>query len=374
MMKVLVPLGTRPEIIKLAPVVRALAGRGLDVRTVATGQHASPAMTDVLFEEFAFSPDARWQLDGDEAARTGGILCDAMREIAFYRPDIVLLLGDTYTVPLFSLAARRHGVPVAHVEAGLRSFNERSLEEVNRRIAAATVSLHLAPTAMAARFLAREGVAAERVRVVGNPIIDVLRDSGVARVRVRDRAGVVFTTHRATNVDDPERLELLVELVGRLARDVGPVVFPVHPRTQARLDERGLMESLRLPGVSLHPPLSFRAMLEVLARCRVVVTDSGGLQEEASWFGVPTVILRNSTPRWEGVAAGVAVLSGVHLDRALEAAATLARPDEQARVAAVPCLYGDGHTSARIARLLADEELLTRLAPREPHGVLPLPV
>src|SRR5207302_1612868 len=160
-MRVLVPLGTRPEIVKLAPVVRAVQAAGIDVRTVATGQHFSPNMSDAFFAALGLEPDERWAPEGDDPGRVGAILTLAMRELAEHTPDLVLLLGDTWTVPLFCLAARRECVPIAHLEAGLRSFNATSTEEVNRKVAAATASLHLAPTELAARFLREEGVDGE---------------------------------------------------------------------------------------------------------------------------------------------------------------------------------------------------------------------
>ena len=210
---VLIPMGTRPEIIKLSPVIRALRDGGLAVRTVATGQHYDANLTDSFFAELGVTPDARWTLEGSESARLGQLVAAAEDEIATGRPDLVLILGDTNTVPVFCLAARRHRVPVAHLEAGMRSFNETSVEEVNRRVAAACASLHLAPTELAARFLRAEGVSPERIQVVGNPIIDVLRASGLTAVPSRERSGVVVTAHRATNVDDPARLGAIVTII-----------------------------------------------------------------------------------------------------------------------------------------------------------------
>ncbi len=369
MTTVLVPLGTRPEIVKLAPVVAALVRHGFDVRTLATGQHYDPALTDAFFRDLGLMPDERWTLEGDEAERVGRMVTLAYREMACRRPDLVLLLGDTYTVPLFCLAARRHGVPVAHLEAGLRSMNPTSMEEVNRRVGAATASLHLAPTDLAARFLLEEGVEPERVRVVGNPVIDVLRGLDVQRRPAGQRSGVVVTAHRATNVDDPERLGRLVELICRVAAEVGPVTFPVHPRTRARLEAAGAMERLDRPDVVLVPPVPYAEMLDLLAGTRVVLTDSGGLQEEAAWLGVPVVVLRRSTPRWEGVAAGTSVLVGLDVELAVATARRLASRDEQARVAAVPCPYGDGHTAERVAGMLADPTIAALLRIEEPDFV-----
>ncbi len=367
-MRLLVPFGTRPEIVKLAPVVAALREAGHEVQAVATGQHDDARLADRFFADLGLVPDQRWWLPQNESARVGTLLARAYETIAAQRPDAVLLLGDTSTVPLIALAARRHQVPVVHLEAGLRSFNERSLEEVNRRAVAAMTSLHLAPTPMAAGFLADEGVPPARVEVVGNPITDTLRAHGPARRDPRERAEVVVTAHRATNVDDPARLARLVACVEALASDVGPVRFPVHPRTQQRLVTAGALDDLaRTPGVELTEPLPYPAMLDTIAGARVVVTDSGGLQEEAAWFGVPCVVLRTSTPRWEGVEAGIAALTGLDPDAAVAAAAAFAAPDAPAPVAAVPCPYGDGHVAARVVARLADPATRALLTLEEPR-------
>ncbi len=368
-MRVLVPLGTRPEIIKLAPVVRALRDRDLDVRVIATGQHYDASLTDAFFTDLDLRPDARWSLEGDEAARVASILEHAFREIDTHRPDVVLLLGDTYTVPLFCLAARRHRVPIVHLEAGLRSFNDTSMEEVDRRVAAATASLHLAPTDQAARFLLAEGVAPERVRVVGNPITDALRIAGVTAVPPTQRRGIVLTAHRPTNVDDPTRLAELVTLVRRLEAGFGPVTFPVHPRTRARLEASGGWAELTEAGIDLRPPVPYDEMLRLVRGARVVVTDSGGIQEEAAWVHVPVVVLRTSTPRWEGVVAGTSILTGLDADLALDAVAELAGPEGQARAWAAPCPYGDGHVAERVAATLTDPATAALLTLAEPDFV-----
>ena len=368
-MNVLLPVGTRPEIIKAAPVVHALRGVGIEVTVLATGQHYDQALAGAFFEALHMEPDVVWHLPEAEGARVGAILERAMNVVSERRPDLVMVLGDTYTVPLFCLAARRFAVPVAHLEAGLRSLNLTSTEEVNRRVAGGLASLHLAPTDLAARFLRKEGIEPERIRVVGNPIIDVLATSGIARRPIEERKGVVVTAHRATNVDNPERLGALVTLIGELADFAGTVTFPVHPRTRARLDAAGLLRLLDRPGVDLLDPLEWHPMLDTLARCRVVVTDSGGLQEEASWFGVPAVVLRRSTPRWEGVAAGSSVLVGLDIDMALAAVAGFCTPAEQRRVSGIPCPYGDGRTAVRVAEILADPATASILRLEEPDFV-----
>ena len=374
-LRLTVPIGTRPEVIKLAGVVSALRDRGHLVRCIATGQHEDPRMYADVFAGLGLEPDAAWRLDGSEGERVGGLLANAFRELDETHPDAVLVLGDTYTAPVMALAARRYGAGVIHLEAGLRSFNERSMEESNRRVVAALATLHLAPTRLAARFLREEGVPSARIRVVGNPVIDVLREAGVPRVAVADRRGVLVTAHRATNVDDPDRLRTLVDLVEDLGVAHGPVLFPLHPRTKARLEASHLLPRLAaIPGVRCTEPLPFSELLPALAASRVVVTDSGGLQEEASWFGIPTVIMRTTTPRWEGVELGAARLTGLDREQVRAAVAEFWPDAAQRRVDALPCPYGDGRTAQRVATLLTDAVVRELLVPREPRlGEIVLP-
>jgi len=365
--RILVPFGTRPEIVKLAPVIEALHGAGHDVHSVATGQHDDPMLSEAFFADLTVDPDVRHVLPEGESARIGVLVAHAYEDVPRVEPDVVVVLGDTNTVPAYALAARRFGVPVAHLEAGLRSFNPRSLEEVNRRVGGVTASLQLAPTELAARFLRDEGIPPERIRVVGNPITDVLLRLAPPPRPPDDRHGVVVTAHRATNVDDPARLARLVELLRGLATDVGSVRFPVHPRTRARLEETGALATLeRTPGLQLEPPLRYADMLDAVAGARVVVTDSGGLQEEASWFGVPVVVLRTTTPRWEGVLAGTARLTGLDVDAARTAVRELGEATAQEHAAGLPCPYGDGHVAARVVDALADAERRGLLGITEP--------
>ncbi|MEZ0112743.1 UDP-N-acetylglucosamine 2-epimerase (non-hydrolyzing) [Catenulispora sp. EB89] len=374
-MRLTIPFGTRPEIVKLAPVVRELRRREWPTRLVFTGQHYDPALGEEFLGSLNMEPDSRWTLPPDPTAALGALLERAVEEVTAFAADAVLLMGDTMTVPMFCLAARRACVPVVHLEAGLRSFNETSMEEVNRRIAATTASLHLAPTALAARFLTDEGVDAARIRVVGNTVVDVVRESGVPRVPFESRAGVLVTAHRASTVDSPARLQALVDLLVRIAGlaasdpAFGPVLFPAHPRTRDRLATAGLLDALTEAGIRVVAPLPYREMLTALAASRVVVTDSGGLQEEASWFGIPAVVLRRSTPRWEGVAAGASELVGLDGDAALAAVARFGQLAELKRVDALECPYGDGFASARVADAVAEAEAAGLLRLREPDFV-----
>ncbi|RBY84299.1 non-hydrolyzing UDP-N-acetylglucosamine 2-epimerase [Blastococcus sp. TF02A-26] len=368
---VLVPFGTRPEVVKLAPVVTALTAAGHRVDVVDTGQHTDPALAGELQQALGLVPTRRFALPTDSpASRLGALHADAARAVGEYRPDVVLALGDTNTVPAYALAARGAGIPFAHLEAGLRSLNPRSVEEVNRRVAAAVAALHLAPTRRAAAFLAAEGVPDERVFVVGNPVVDTLVGRGVRAVPVAERTGVLVTAHRPTNVDDPVRLKRLVGIVRSLAEQVGPVTFPVHPRTAGRLAATGLDAELDHPAISLSGPVGYDELLTALASARIAVTDSGGIQEEAAYLGVPVVVLRGSTPRWEGVEAGTTTLASLADDSAadavLAAAARHTAPAELARAASLPCPYGDGTTGPQVAAILADEATDALLAIEEP--------
>ena len=370
--RLLVPFGTRPEIIKLAPVVRALRNVGHGVVCVNTGQHSTPIMSTEIAHALDLVADVTLTLIDEGDQRVGQIHADALRVVREQKPDVVLALGDTDTVPAYALAARRNSVAFAHLEAGLRSFNDRSVEELNRRVASAAASLHFAPTLRARTFLQHEGIANERIFVVGNPVTDTLVESSLEPVEVSHRQGVLLTAHRPTNVDDPERLQRLITLVNALSIQVGPVFFPVHPRT-ARLLAEVSRDTPLSSSVTLSEPLGYVEFIGRLRRSKLVVTDSGGVQEEAAYFGVPVVILRGSTPRWEGVDNGSAVLatlaSADGAARALAASLQLTTDESQRKVARLPCPYGDGTTGLQVARVLANASVDELLELREPNFV-----
>jgi UDP-N-acetylglucosamine 2-epimerase (non-hydrolysing) len=356
--------GTRPEAIKMAPVVRELGRHPDEIvsRVCITAQHRE--LLDEVLELFAIEPDHDLDVMRPGQSPTA-VAAEVMRGLepvlAGERPDWVLVQGDTTTAAMGAIAAFYAGARVAHVEAGLRSHDPREPfpEELNRRLAAVSADLHLAPTGGAALNLLAEGVDQAAIVVTGNPVIDALHAANamptpllpeLEAVRSGKRI-VVVTTHRRESFGPP--LERICSAVGRLVRrfpDV-QVVLPVHPNPSVRLT---LDEHLPAsPAISVIEPLGYRSMVELLHRATLVLTDSGGLQEEAPSLGKPVLVLRDVTEREEGVAAGACSLVGTDADRIVaEASELLSSPDEYARMASAVNPYGDGRSAERIVDAL----------------------
>jgi UDP-N-acetylglucosamine 2-epimerase len=343
-MKVFSVIGNRPQFVKAAPTSVALRERGLDEVVLHTGQHYDPELSQVFFEELELD-EPRYALDLRTAntAEMRAAISPALRE---ERPDWVLVYGDTNSTLAGALAALDADVPVAHVEAGLRSGDLSMPEERNRIEVDREAALLFCPDERSREQLASEGVPG-RAEVVGDVMADATRlFEPIARKRVDlhalagDGPYDVLTIHREANTE-PERLQRLLDAVGATGRRVA---FPVHPRTRRVLDEHGIETA---PTVEEIRPVGYLEMLALVSAAQAVVTDSGGLQKEAYWLRVPCVTLRPSTEWVDTVLAGgnalvdPADLSG--LAAALEAAAF--PPD-------APPLYGDGRTAARIAEAL----------------------
>jgi UDP-GlcNAc3NAcA epimerase len=341
-MRVLSVVGNRPQFIKSAPLSLALREAGIDEVVLHTGQHWDRELSQVFFEELGISEPA-YRLDlrtADPAAME-----PAIREVvARERPDWVLVYGDTNSTLAGARAAG--DVRVAHVEAGLRSFDLSMPEERNRIAVDAISALLLCPDDRSAAQLEREGVAGRR-EVVGDVMADAARIFGpIARARTDalPRLGVepgryaVATVHREANVTQPERLQRIADGLGRLAARER-LVFPAHPRTRAALAALGR-------GLPTLDPLGYLDLAALASQARVIVTDSGGLQKEAYWYGVPCITLRPSTEWVDTVATGANVLVDDDPD-ALERAAETARFP-----AGAPQLYGDGQAAGRVATAL----------------------
>ncbi len=346
-MRILTVVGNRPQFIKAAAVSGPLRERHEEI-LVHTGQHYDDSLSRVFFNELGLQrPERELGIGGgSNTSQTARMLAALEPLLAELCPDAALVYGDTNSTLAGALAAAQAGVPVVHVEAGMRSFDRTMPEELNRVLADHVSELLLCSSQGAAAQLAAESVAG-RVEVVGDVMVDVaLRWQPAARADAATPAAqgltpgryLLLTAHRAGNVDRPERLRALVELIRALPE---PVLFPLHPRTRARLREAGLLEQLAgAEGVRLTEPLSYLEFSALVCQARAVLTDSGGVQKEAYLAGVPCVTLRASTEWVETVQAGWNTLVDLDAGAAL---AALARPLPAER----PELYGDGHAAER---------------------------
>jgi UDP-N-acetylglucosamine 2-epimerase len=346
-MRIVTVIGNRPQFVKAAAVSRPLRERHEEL-IVHTGQHYDDELSQIFFEELGVPAPAR-ELhigDGSPTSQTARMLAALEPELDELRPDMVLVYGDTNSTLAGALAGAQRHVPVAHVEAGMRSFDRRMPEELNRVLTDHASDLLLCSTETAVANLEREH-AAGRVELVGDAMADVTlafapvaeaRSTALADNGVEPGGYFVLTAHRAGNVDDPSRLERIVELLEALPL---PTVFPVHPRTRARLEAAGLLP--RLAGVRVTPPLGYLDFLTLTRNARAVLTDSGGVQKEAYLLGTPCVTLRDTTEWVETVEAGWNVLVDLDVHAALAAAER--EPPSEPR----PELYGGGRAGRRIS-------------------------
>lgn len=372
--RILAILGTRPEAIKLAPVIRALQQEArAEVRVCSTGQHRE--MLDQALEPFAIRPDYDLQVMGQDQspAQVGAALLARLEPVlARERPHWLVVQGDTTTAALAALAGYWQRVKVAHVEAGLRSFDKWQPfpEEVNRRLISLVADLHFAPTPRARAHLLQEGVPEERILVTGNPVIDALHwvaaqpcDPGSLGLapEVCGREGqklILVTAHRRENLGEP-LAEICLALRDIAARYGGQVriVYPVHLNPNVWGPVHRLLGGL--PNVALTPPLGYLPLVQVMKRAWLVLTDSGGIQEEAPGLGKPVLVLREVTERPEAVEAGTARLVGTERRRIVaEVERLLGDAEAYRRMAQAVNPYGDGHAAERIARALLGEEVL----------------
>jgi UDP-GlcNAc3NAcA epimerase len=348
--KIATVIGARPQFVKAAPVSRALRRRHQE-RIIHTGQHYDACLSQRFFEELAI-PDPDYNLgvgSGGHGEQTGAMLAGIEAALCEDRYDVVLVYGDTNSTLAGALAAAKLHLPVAHVEAGLRSFNRRMPEEVNRVVADHVSDLLFCPTEASVRNLSAEGIV-RGVHLVGDVMHDALRErlaAGLSADRVLAPLGlapgryVLATVHRAENTDDPERLG---SILGALLALDEPVLFPLHPRTRAALDRFGLAGTTRCH-VHLVEPLGFSDMVAAEQHARVVVTDSGGVQKEASWLGVPCVTVREETEWVETVESGWNVLAGSD-------PATIVRAVRDARPPTTPAVPDPESASERIRAVL----------------------
>lgn len=344
-------LGTRPEIIKMSPVIRECERIGLDYFVLHTGQHYSYDMDKIFFEELDL-PQPRYNLDigsGSHAEQTGKIMTGVEKVLMEDRPDVVLVQGDTNTVMAGALTASKLHIKVGHVEAGLRSFDRNMPEEINRIVADHISDYLFAPTEIAKGNLLKEGLAADKISVTGNTIVDsVYQNLEISRRKVnvfkefglKPKEYFLATTHRAENVDNRERLVEIIKGLKLIGREFSaPVIFPIHPRTRKMVESFGF----ELEGVKAINPIGFLEFLQLEANARLALTDSGGVQEEACILGVPCVTLRENTERQETLEIGSNILVGANSEKILEGTKSMFNKGN-----AWKNPFGDGRTGQKI--------------------------
>lgn len=351
-LQVMTVVGARPQFIKAAVVSRAIAAWNashgdctVEEEIVHTGQHYDTLMSDCFFEEMSI-PQPVCNLDvgsGKHGEMTGQMLALLEKEMLSRRPDVVLVYGDTNSTLAGALAAAKLHIPVAHVEAGLRSFNRRMPEEINRILTDQLASLLLCPSNHSAEQLHKEGISGD-VHVVGDVMYDALRFYMAQATSPKlEPPFVLASVHRAENTDDPARLEAIIEAMQACPL---PVILPAHPRTQKALQRAGIepCEPLRLIA-----PLPYLAMLGYLRDCQFVMTDSGGLQKEAYFAGKRCLTLRDETEWVELVECEANRLVGAEQQKIIEA-----YPWAQTPLGEMGQPYGDGQAGGRIVSLLVD--------------------
>jgi len=361
-------VGARPNFMKAAPLIRALEERAPEIKSllVHTGQHYDYEMSKAFFEDLDM-PDPDIYLgvgSGTHAEQTAKIMISLEKEIFDNRPDLIVVFGDVNSTLAASVVASKLMVPVAHVEAGLRSFDRTMPEEINRIVTDILSDLLFTTERDAIENLRREGIPDEKIHFTGNVMIDTLltfadkaRKSDITeRLGLSDRNYAVLTLHRPSNVDVPEVFDGILEALAEVSKNI-PVVFPVHPRTKKRLAEFGFLDkfssAFKTPpaerGILLIDPVKYTEFLALEMKSLFVLTDSGGIQEETTFLGVPCLTLRNNTERPVTLEVGTNILVGTDPHRIIEESAKILRGE--GKKGAIPELW-DGKASHRIAKII----------------------
>ncbi|MCL4530722.1 MAG: UDP-N-acetylglucosamine 2-epimerase (non-hydrolyzing) [Chloroflexi bacterium] len=366
-MKILSVFGTRPEAVKMAPVVRTLTQtQSIESRVCVTAQHRQ--MLDQVLDLFNIKPDYDLDLMRDDQtlpALSAAIFTHLDPVLEKFKPDWVLVQGDTTTVAITALLSYYRRIRVGHVEAGLRTHDKWQPfpEEINRRVAGVTADLHFAPTEWARKNLLRENTPEQAIVVTGNPVIDALKFVGerplpdeikqlLEKLKIGGQRLILVTAHRRENFGEP--LEAICLALKELAsRGDVEIVYPVHLNPNVQKPAHRILKDV--PHVTLLPPLDYLPLVHLMKRSTLILTDSGGIQEEAPTFGVPVLVLREVTERPEGVEAGTLKLVGTDAGRIVEEATRLLDdPSAYAAMARAANPFGDGHAAEKIVRALLD--------------------
>jgi UDP-N-acetylglucosamine 2-epimerase (non-hydrolysing) len=363
MKPVMVVAGTRPEVIKLAPIIEWFEKLSVEYIFVWSGQHYDRELSKIFFEQFKL-PEPNEDLrvgSGTHAEQTTNIMLNLEKLIKKYSPAIITAVGDTNTVVASSLTSLKCQVPFAHIEAGLRSWNMMMPEEVNRKVADAIATIHFAPTKLATINLIFEGISRKTIYLTGNTIVDVVYkhkeyamkkgEELLASLGLNKNEFILLTLHRAENTDSQERLRNILLALLELSQYY-EIVFPLHPRTKNAITKYSLTKYLQ--EIKTTEPLGYFEFLGLLANSKVVLTDSGGVQEEAFTLKVPTVTLRYNTERPETTLYGLNKLAGAEKERIIALALNQADYSEKAKTLQFENPLGDGHAGERIARILKE--------------------
>lgn len=359
-MKIATILGTRPEIIKMAPIIDEISKRGIDQIVIHTGQHYDEEMSDNFFRDLEIpSPDYNIHVGSGTHGKQTGLMMKGIEEVLLdEKPDIVLVQGDTNAVLAGALVASKLHISVGHVEAGLRSFDMTMPEEVNRRAADVCSTMYFIPTEESAVNLLAEGFSRKNLIITGNTVVDAcfrhleiakkrgFEEESLAELDIENMDNILtLTMHRAENVDVRERV---TNIIGAL-KELGQmnIIFPIHPRTKNTLQNFGLFDELNeMEHVHIIKPLGYLDFLQLTSASTLILTDSGGLQEEAITLNVPALTLRYNTERPETVAAGGNILVGSNKDVILENARKILNDDEFAgKMKNAPNPYGQGDSA-----------------------------
>ena len=360
-MRISIVAGVRPNFMKIAPLVRAFRNSQMQTRIIHTGQHYDEKMSQTFFDELNI-PQPHINLNvgsGPHVLQMAEVMRRLLPEFESHHPDLLVVVGDVNSTVAAALTATKLGIPVAHVEAGLRSFDRSMPEETNRIVTDAVSDILFASEPAAMENLIREGIDKGRVHLVGNVMIDTLQThlSNAIELRTHEQFGLeeknyaLLTLHRPSNVDDPQRLESILMAVHAISR-ILPVVFSIHPRTRSRLDEFNFNDRSDLNGYVAVEPQGYLAMLGLMNSARLVLTDSGGIQEETTALRIPCITLRENTERPVTVDVGSNRLIGWKTQDILHAVEDVLNHPQ--RIGQIPDLW-DGCAAERIAELLKSD-------------------
>ena len=356
---VILVVGARPNFMKIAPIHAELARRGISQILLHTGQHYDENMSKVFFDDLGMpQPDIYLGIgSGSHAVQTAKVMVEFEKVCNEHKPSMVVVVGDVNSTVACSMVCAKEWIPCAHVEAGLRSFDREMPEEINRLVTDAIADLLLTPSPDGDENLRKEGVAEERIKRVGNIMIDSLfnnlersKSSTIhADLGLEKGTYGVLTLHRPSNVDEKDAFMRILTALEQIGERI-PLVFPLHPRTRIRAEEFGLTERLEsIPNIVLTGPAGYLDFVALMAESKLVLTDSGGLQEETTALGIPCLTLRENTERPITVTEGTNTIVGNTTDVILDAANDIL--DNGGKAGRIPDLW-DGHTAERIADII----------------------